>query len=293
MVNRITALAPAGVTKFFGPDAGAELDTLDALRAAADIPYLVSADLEGSRISPSFGTEVPNPPALAAVDDVQASTTIATIMAREARAAGMNWSLTPVIDINAAFRSPIVATRGLGSDPDRIKADALAHTPNRRPTALLPTAKHWPGEARPRARPRAPAPRRTRSADAPRPRAPRRRASRPVLQADLGGEGGLGARERLEVDHVGVWTLAPGARRSAFVVRFFSGSRSFQSAANGAAMAIDEMPPAQDADEQREGEVLEGLAAEEVQAAIGISVVSEVMIDRVSVSWIEGLTISR
>jgi beta-N-acetylhexosaminidase len=146
VVDRITALAPAGLTKFFGADADAELDTLDALRATADIPYLVSADLEGSRMSPSFGTEVPNPLALAAVDDVQASATIARIMAEEARAAGINWSFTPVIDINALFRSPIVATRGLGSDPDRIRDHALAHIRELQAAGVAATVKHWPGE---------------------------------------------------------------------------------------------------------------------------------------------------
>lgn len=146
VVERITALAPAGFTKFFGPDADAELDTLDALRGAALIPYLVSADLEGSRMSPSFGTEVPNPLALAAVDDVQASGTIARIMAEEARAAGINWSFTPVIDINALFRSPIVATRGLGSDPDRIRDHALAHIHGLQAKGVAATVKHWPGE---------------------------------------------------------------------------------------------------------------------------------------------------
>jgi beta-N-acetylhexosaminidase len=146
VVDRITALAPAGVTKFFGPDAAAELDTLDALRGTAPIPYLVSADLEGSRMSLPFGTEVPNPLALAAVDDVQASETIARIMAVEARAAGVNWSFTPVIDINALFRSPIVATRGLGSAPDRIRAHALAHIRGLQANGVAATAKHWPGE---------------------------------------------------------------------------------------------------------------------------------------------------
>jgi beta-N-acetylhexosaminidase len=146
VVRRITALAPAGLTKFFGPDAQVELDTLDALRAAAPIPYLVSADLEGSRMSLPFGTEVPNPLALAAVDDVQASETIARIMAVEARAAGINWSFTPVIDINALFRSPIVATRGLGSDPARIKSHALAHIRGLQANGVAATVKHWPGE---------------------------------------------------------------------------------------------------------------------------------------------------
>lgn len=146
VVDRITALAPAGITKFFGPDAQQELDTLDALRAAAPIPYLISADLEGSRMSPSFGTEVPNPLALAAVDDVQGSASIARIMAEEARAAGVNWSFTPVIDINALFRSPIVATRGLGSDPARIRAHALAHIAGLQANGVAATVKHWPGE---------------------------------------------------------------------------------------------------------------------------------------------------
>ncbi|NJS39508.1 MAG: glycoside hydrolase family 3 protein [Rhodobacteraceae bacterium] len=146
VTDRITALAPAGITKFFGPDARAELDTLDALRAAAPIPYLISADLEGSRMSLPFGTEVPNPLALAAVDDVQASETIARIMAIEARAAGVNWSFTPVIDINALFRSPIVATRGLGSDPARIREHALAHIRGLQANGVAATAKHWPGE---------------------------------------------------------------------------------------------------------------------------------------------------
>ena len=146
VVARMSALAPAGLTKFFGPDAEGELDTLDALRAAAAIPYLVSADLEGSRMSPPFWTEVPNPLALAAVDDVQASGTIARIMAEEARAAGVNWSFTPVVDINALFRSPIVATRGLGSDPARIRAHALAHIAGLQANGVAATAKHWPGE---------------------------------------------------------------------------------------------------------------------------------------------------
>ena len=146
VINRMSALAPAGFTKFFGPDAEGELNTLDALRTAAAIPYLVSADLEGSRMSPPFGTEVPNPLALAAVDDVQASGTIARIMAEEARAAGINWSFTPVIDINALFRSPIVATRGLGSDPARIREHALAHIRGLQANGVAATVKHWPGE---------------------------------------------------------------------------------------------------------------------------------------------------
>jgi beta-N-acetylhexosaminidase len=143
---RIARLRPAGITRFYGPDLAAEAAFIDRLRGDAAIPLLVSADLEGSRMSLPFGTPLPNPLALAAVDDVAASRTIARIMADEARAIGINWSFTPVLDINAAFRSPIVATRGLGSDPDRIAAHALAQIAEFQAAGIAATAKHWPGE---------------------------------------------------------------------------------------------------------------------------------------------------
>ena len=66
--------------------------------------------------------------------------------AREARAAGVNWSFPPVIDINATFRSPIVATRGFGSDPERIARHARAHMDALQAGGVAATAKHWPGE---------------------------------------------------------------------------------------------------------------------------------------------------
>lgn len=143
---RLAALAPAGICRFFTPDADYECTFMDAVRAQAVTPLLVSADLEGSRMSLAFGTEVPNPLALAAIDDVQASRTIARIMAEEARAMGINWSFTPVLDINAAFRSPIVATRGFGSDMARIERHALAQIDVFQSNGIAATVKHWPGE---------------------------------------------------------------------------------------------------------------------------------------------------
>ena len=74
---------------------------------SADVPLLISADLEGSRMSLPFGTEVPNPLALAAVDDVEATRQISQIMADEAHAAGINWSL----DAGASTSTPRSAAR--------------------------------------------------------------------------------------------------------------------------------------------------------------------------------------
>jgi beta-N-acetylhexosaminidase len=145
-LDRLAALAPAGICRFFTPDIDFETGFMDTVRAQAALPLLVSADLEGSRMSLAFGTEVPNPLALAAIDDVNATRTISSIMAAEARAIGINWSFTPVLDINAAFRSPIVATRGFGSDTDCIKRHALAQIDVFQSSGIAATVKHWPGE---------------------------------------------------------------------------------------------------------------------------------------------------
>lgn len=145
-IQAVADLKPAGITRFFTPDLAYECATIDSLRAGAKVPLLVSADLEGSRMSLPFGTPVPNPLALAAVNDEDASRRISRIMAAEARAIGINWSFTPVLDINAAFRSPIVATRGLGSNPATIRRHALAQIEEFQSAGLAATAKHWPGE---------------------------------------------------------------------------------------------------------------------------------------------------
>lgn len=146
VADRMAELQPAGFARFFGENGQDELDLLDLARGKAPIPYLVSADLEGSRMSLPFGAEVPNPLGLAAIDDVETTREITGIMAREARAGGVSWSYTPVLDINAAFRSPIVATRGFGSDQDRICRHALAQIDVLQAHRVAATAKHWPGE---------------------------------------------------------------------------------------------------------------------------------------------------
>lgn len=143
---RLAALHPAGITRFYTPDLAYEIDFINKARTQSQIPLLISADLEGSRMSLPFGSEVPNPLALAAINDTVASRQISQIMAEEARAIGINWSFTPVLDINAAFRSAIVATRGFGSDPATIKAHALTQIEVFQAAGIAATVKHWPGE---------------------------------------------------------------------------------------------------------------------------------------------------
>ena len=145
-VDALRAFKPGGMTRLYSGDLAAEIELMRQIEGAGPVPMLVSADLEGSRMSLPFGTEVPNPLGLAAVDDVEATTAISTIMAEEARAVGLNWSFTPVIDINQAWRSAIVGTRSYGSDVDRIERHALAQIAAFQSNGVAATVKHWPGE---------------------------------------------------------------------------------------------------------------------------------------------------
>ncbi|MCP8883060.1 glycoside hydrolase family 3 protein [Devosia sp. XJ19-1] len=145
-LEALRAFKPGGITRIFSPNLAEEIGLMRQIDSVGPVPMLVSADLEGSRMSLPFGTEVPNPLGLAAVDDVDATTAISTIMAEEAHAVGLNWSFTPVIDINKAFQSAIVGTRSYGSDVDRIERHALAQIKAFQAKGVAATVKHWPGE---------------------------------------------------------------------------------------------------------------------------------------------------
>ena len=140
------AFRPGSITRVPGPDWPAERDVIAAFNRQAPVPLLVSADLEGSRMSLPGGGEFPNPLALAAIDDVAMTSAISIAMAQEAQAAGINWSFTPVLDINARFKSAIVATRGFGSDVPTVERHALAQLRAFQANGVAVAIKHWPGE---------------------------------------------------------------------------------------------------------------------------------------------------
>jgi beta-N-acetylhexosaminidase len=137
---------PGGITRRHSPDLAAERAILEAFDAAAPVPLIVSGDLEGSRMSLPFGTELPNPLALAALDDIAVTREVARIQAIEAKAIGVNWTFTPLLDVNAAFRSAIVATRGFGSDVATIERHAMATLEAFQAEGVAASVKHWPGE---------------------------------------------------------------------------------------------------------------------------------------------------
>ena len=146
LFERYAAMKLGGVTRFYSPDLEFEMEQLQKLIDANPVPMVITADMEGSRHSFAFGTPVLGQLGLAAVDDEAATKTSAAILAQEGRAMGVTWSFTPVIDVNAAFRSAIVGTRSFGSNVETVERHAVAHIRGLQENGIAATAKHWPGE---------------------------------------------------------------------------------------------------------------------------------------------------
>ena len=142
----LAALRPGGIHRFPTSDlAAAWHATRDAIDRA-EVPLILSGDIEGGTTSYPFATHIPNQMGIAACDDLALSEEIAAIVARESRALGYNWSFTPVVDINRAFRSAIVGTRSYGSAVDTVMAQSRAYVRVLQAHGLAATAKHWPGD---------------------------------------------------------------------------------------------------------------------------------------------------
>ena len=145
-VARIVAMQVGGVTRFVGDDLERAWHVADQLIRASDTPLLLSGDIEGGTIAIPFATRLPNQLGLAAMNNETLSREAVTVLAREAKAIGYNWTFTPVVDINAKHRSAIVATRSYGADLATIEANARFNISQFQNAGIAATAKHWPGE---------------------------------------------------------------------------------------------------------------------------------------------------
>lgn len=141
-----SALRPGGIHRFPSHDLATAWRATRHMLDAAEVPPILSGDIEGGMASYAFATHLPNQMGIAACGDLALSEQIAAIVARESRALGYNWSFTPVVDINRAFRNAVVGTRSYGSDIETILAQARAYVRVLQAHGVAATAKHWPGD---------------------------------------------------------------------------------------------------------------------------------------------------
>jgi len=111
------------------------------------IPLLVPANMEsGAAELQGYGTAFPPQMAAGAADDGALMSIRGEAIAVEARYVGINWTFSPVVDLNYNPDNPITNIRSLGDDPERVSRLAVAMIQALQQHGLAATAKHFPGD---------------------------------------------------------------------------------------------------------------------------------------------------
>jgi beta-N-acetylhexosaminidase len=157
LVYWVRDLEVGGVIITTGPplETAAKLNMLQAL---ANVPLLVSADMEhgpgqilrGGVILPygletGGATRFPPVMALGATGDEALAYELGRITAIEARATGVHVVFAPVVDVNNNPANPIINTRSYGADPALVSRMAAAHVRGLQDHGAIATVKHFPG----------------------------------------------------------------------------------------------------------------------------------------------------
>src|SRR5256885_3012695 len=116
------------------------------LQREARVPLLISADLE-SGLGMRFLDTTFWPPAMAvaATGDPSLAEAEGRVVAREAKAVGVNHILAPVADVNVDPDNPVINARSYGEDPQDVARYVAAFIRGVQSERVLATAKHFPG----------------------------------------------------------------------------------------------------------------------------------------------------
>ena len=117
------------------------------LRRRSKYPMLIAGNLEkGGNGVLREGTQLNTPLGLAAGGDPSLARQLGMVCGREGRAAGVNWSFAPIVDVNYEFRNPITNIRTFGSDPDTVRSMGIEYIKAVQLEGLAACAKHFPGD---------------------------------------------------------------------------------------------------------------------------------------------------
>jgi beta-N-acetylhexosaminidase len=131
---------------------------INAMQQLADVPLLVSADLEyGAGYRARGGVFVPNgidlggatlfPPqmAIGATGDTTLAYEMGRITAVEGRALGIQIVFSPILDVNSNPANPVINTRSFGADAQLDARFGAAFIRGVQDVGLIATGKHFPG----------------------------------------------------------------------------------------------------------------------------------------------------
>jgi len=116
------------------------------LQGKARIPLLIAADFEwGAAMRINGTTLFPPLMALGATDSEDLAYQMGKITAIEGRAMGIHMNYAPVVDVNINPDNPVISSRSLGEQPERVGRLAAAFIRGCQENGMIATAKHFPG----------------------------------------------------------------------------------------------------------------------------------------------------
>jgi beta-N-acetylhexosaminidase len=139
---------PIGGLCLFNGDRIRTPQTLTRIQSRSKYPLLIGTDMERGLGQQLRGATVfPHAMAFQATgkEDEQLLEESARVAAREALAAGLHISFSPVADVNSNPRNPIISTRAFGSTPQTVSRLLKAYIRGCSGEGLFTTAKHFPG----------------------------------------------------------------------------------------------------------------------------------------------------
>ena len=117
------------------------------LDAVAPIPLLKAANLEeGGAGAISDGTLFGWPMLAAAADDPEQTEHFARSTASEGKEVGINWTFSPVCDLDRNFQNPITNVRTCGSDLHKVLRGTEIFAEVMQKSGIAACAKHFPGD---------------------------------------------------------------------------------------------------------------------------------------------------
>lgn len=132
-----------------GPEQVRRLTT--ELQSCSEENLLIAVDQEGgkvSRLKESAGFPVsPQPSYLGRIQGVQATKRFALQTAKTLKESGVNWNLSPVVDLEVFPENPIIGRfgRSFSAAPEVVTAHATAWVKAHREIGVLTSLKHFPG----------------------------------------------------------------------------------------------------------------------------------------------------
>jgi len=145
-ITRLVSGDGIGGIHLWSGDGSSSIAFINEIQNRSKVPIIFDADIErgfGQRF-PS-GTDFPPMMAITATGNPKNAYDVGKIVAIESKAAGVQWNLSPVVDVNNNPLNPIINTRSFSEDPDIVSEFSLEYTKGLQDHGMIATAKHFPG----------------------------------------------------------------------------------------------------------------------------------------------------